>query len=57
MTGMCSNPTSAPRIDSSYPVTHDARELVPDGTTATIILDGQPYTLRITRSGKLILTK
>ena len=54
---MCSTPTSAPRTDSSYPVTHDARDLVPDGTTTKILLDGQAYTLRITRAGKLILTK
>jgi len=36
---------------------HDARELVGDGTQARIALDGQIYTLRITRQGKLILTK
>jgi hemin uptake protein HemP len=36
---------------------HDARALVPNGTTANIVLDGQTYTLRITRAGKLILTK
>jgi hemin uptake protein HemP len=27
------------------------------GTQATILLDGQAYTLRVTRAGKLILTK
>jgi hemin uptake protein HemP len=37
--------------------THDARRLTgPDGL-ARIILDGQVYLLRITRAGKLILTK
>lgn len=37
--------------------THDARRLTgPDGL-ACIVLDGQAYTLRITRQGKLILTK
>jgi hemin uptake protein HemP len=36
---------------------HDARALVGDGTQARIALDGQIYTLRITRQGKLILTK
>ena len=36
---------------------YDARELIGEGTTATIALDGQSYTLRITRAGKLILTK
>jgi hemin uptake protein HemP len=36
---------------------HDARDLTgPDGQ-ARITLDGQTYTLRITRAGKLILTK
>jgi len=36
---------------------HDARELVAGGQVAQIVLDGQIYTLRITRAGKLILTK
>jgi hemin uptake protein HemP len=36
---------------------YDARRLIGDGATATISLDGQVYTLRITRAGKLILTK
>ncbi|WP_397543379.1 hemin uptake protein HemP [Roseovarius salis] len=36
---------------------YDARDLVGDGATATIGLDGKVYTLRITRAGKLILTK
>ncbi len=36
---------------------HDARELTQGGTTASIVLDGKIYTLRITRAGKLILTK
>lgn len=36
---------------------YDARALVgPDGT-ADIVLDDQRYCLRITRAGKLILTK
>ncbi len=35
----------------------DARSLIADGTTRQINLDGQLYTLRITRAGKLILTK
>lgn len=46
-----------PRSDTTYPVTHDARDLVREGATARILLDGEAYTLRITRSGKLILTK
>ena len=36
---------------------HDARSLTSGGTQARIALDGQIYTLRITRQGKLILTK
>ena len=57
MTGMCSNPTSGPRIDTSPPVTHDAHDLKPDGATTKLRLDGQAYTRRITRAGTLILTK
>lgn len=45
-------PKEAPRID-----TYDARELVKDGVQACIVLDEQMYYLRITRAGKLILTK
>lgn len=37
--------------------THDARDLTEGGTLAQIRLDDQLYTLRITRQGKLILTK
>jgi len=36
---------------------HDARDLTAGSNTAMIVLDGQVYTLRITRAGKLILTK
>ncbi|MCI2395961.1 hemin uptake protein HemP [Aliiroseovarius sediminis] len=36
---------------------HNAHELVAGGNTARIALYGQEYELRITRSGKLILTK
>lgn len=36
---------------------YDARELTKAGAQALIALDGQVYTLRITRAGKLILTK
>lgn len=36
---------------------YDARLMVRDGPQAHIVLDGQVYTLRITRAGKLILTK
>lgn len=36
---------------------YDARKLISNGVKAEIMLDGQTYTLRITRAGKLILTK
>lgn len=36
---------------------HDARMLTDGGSLAQIALDGQIYTLRITKAGKLILTK
>ncbi len=36
---------------------HDARLLTAGGSEARIVLDGTPYVLRITRLGKLILTK
>ena len=36
---------------------HDARALTEGGSLARIVLDGQVYALRITRAGKLILTK
>ncbi|AKS46360.1 Hemin uptake protein hemP [Octadecabacter temperatus] len=39
------------------PKTYDAQELMPDGRPACIILGDQSYFLRITRAGKLILTK
>jgi len=42
----------APKID-----VYDARDLVKDGVQACIVLDEQVYYLRITRAGKLILTK
>ena len=37
--------------------TYDAKELTQNGVQAQITLDNQAYFLRITRSGKLILTK
>ena len=37
--------------------TYDARDLIKHGVQASIVLDGQIYYLRITRAGKLILTK
>lgn len=44
------------RSPAPQPV-HDARDLTGPAGLATILLDGQAYTLRITRAGKLILTK
>ena len=48
-------PTTAPKTQQIDP--YDARELIKDGAQASIVLDGQVYYLRITRAGKLILTK
>ncbi len=39
------------------PPRHDARCLTDGGKSAEIDLDGKTYLLRITRQGKLILTK
>ena len=36
---------------------YDARRLTDGAGTAMIVLDDKTYTLRITRAGKLILTK
>ncbi|HEY9038404.1 MAG TPA: hemin uptake protein HemP [Roseovarius sp.] len=44
------------QIGSGLP-TYDAQQLVMNGDQARIVLDDQIYTLRITRAGKLILTK
>ena len=44
------------RTKDSVP-TYDAVDLTAHGNTARIRLGDQVYTLRITRSGKLILTK
>ncbi|MEP5760099.1 MAG: hemin uptake protein HemP [Litoreibacter sp.] len=37
--------------------TYDARDLTKNGDQARIVLGDQMYSLRITRAGKLILTK
>jgi hemin uptake protein HemP len=37
--------------------TYDANDLTKDGDQAYIVLNDQTYVLRITRAGKLILTK
>ena len=41
---------------SPLPV-YEVHDLTKGGDQAQIVLDGQVYTLRITRAGKLILTK
>ena len=55
------NPRAAPAHGNlsqrSGPAAYDARRLVQDDGTATIVLDDKTYQLRITRAGKLILTK
>lgn len=56
MTPMTTLPYPVRAEDADLPV-HDARALTGDGIGARILLDGQSYTLRITRAGKLILTK
>jgi hemin uptake protein HemP len=42
--------------ENAIPV-HDATALTAGGVQARIVLHGQVYALRITRAGKLILTK
>lgn len=43
-------------IDPQIPA-YDARHLTQENGQARIVLDGQVYSLRITRANKLILTK
>jgi hemin uptake protein HemP len=43
--------------DAAQPPLHDALRLTEGGPQARIVLNGQIYSLRITRAGKLILTK
>ncbi|QBF30462.1 hemin uptake protein HemP [Thalassococcus sp. S3] len=50
------DPSNMPTAEDAIP-TYDARDLVVDGVQARLVLDGQTYVLRITRAGKLILTK
>lgn len=50
------NVPGARPVGSAMPL-HEARNLTAGGALAQIDLDGQIYTLRITRAGKLILTK
>ena len=50
-------PAMTPRPQSHDRPAWNARDLTAGGQSATIVLDGQAYNLRITRAGKLILTK
>ncbi len=43
--------------DLTAPVVLDARVLLQGKREATLVLDGEPYRLRITQRDKLILTK
>ncbi|WP_375688619.1 hemin uptake protein HemP [Pseudooceanicola sp. LIPI14-2-Ac024] len=52
-TGAAASPVSGHDGLPSY----DARDLTAGGQTAEILLGDQVYTLRITKAGKLILTK
>lgn len=53
---MNARPDFALPLTTGTPV-HDATLLVGPERTGHIVLNGQVYTLRITRAGKLILTK
>ena len=57
MNVMTNMPCPVEKIETPKINTYDARDLVQDGVQACILLDGQAYYLRITRAGKLILTK
>jgi hypothetical protein len=50
-------PAEPAQPGDDLPPRHDARRLTEGGKAAEIALDGKTYTLRITRAGKLILTK
>ena len=50
-------PDPAPPVPAERIPHHDARDLACGGSVVRIDLDGIAYVLRITRNGKLILTK
>ena len=54
-TTMTSTPDQKPNPEPLP--TYDAKDLTRDGVQARIVLGNQIYFLRITRAGKLILTK
>lgn len=51
------NPVPSQNLQTDPLPTHDAKDLTKGGVQAQIVLDHQTYFLRITRAGKLILTK
>jgi hemin uptake protein HemP len=53
---MTETPDTTTLPQRSLPV-YDARRLTDEAGTAMIVLDEKTYCLRITRAGKLILTK
>ncbi|MEX0308996.1 MAG: hemin uptake protein HemP [Tateyamaria sp.] len=57
MNALSKVPEAAAVPDAQHIDTYDARDLVKNGVQASITLDGKVYYLRITRAGKLILTK
>jgi len=57
MTMMSTMQVNHPDTDPSVPPVHHAEDLVGPSKLAHIQLGDQTYILRITRAGKLILTK
>ncbi len=57
MNSVTKEPSARLPVESASGRTYDPRNLIRDGSKACIILDDQAYFLRITRAGKLILTK
>ncbi len=56
MNQMTSDPVATTASPEVFPTYH-AEDLTRGGIQARILLNGQIYSLRITRAGKLILTK
>lgn len=50
------NDIQRPAEYSDIPI-YDVRDILKDGQIAHIVHDGQLYVLRVTKSGKLIMTK
>lgn len=57
MTTLRMNQSGTPEIEMPTLPTHRAQDLTDGGSQALIVLNDQVYSLRITRAGKLILTK